>query len=143
MLNWGDGACTKLLLHHIISKPLADVGHPMQGIACLQDLEAPFFPFLSHRQGSGHASGSIMQSSTRSFKVRHRSQHSTYNTCFFSQQRNLLYKERPAIMINAIAAMETPNIILCSLASLSNTFVFDCVSLSKCLSIMSGECAVL
>mmetsp|Transcript_54286 Transcript_54286/g.174048 ORF Transcript_54286/g.174048 Transcript_54286/m.174048 type:complete len:306 (+) Transcript_54286:219-1136(+) len=45
--------------------------------------------------------------------------------------------------MKAMAAMETPNIIWCSLVSLSKTLLFDCVSLSRCLSIMSGECADL
>mmetsp|Transcript_94669 Transcript_94669/g.187584 ORF Transcript_94669/g.187584 Transcript_94669/m.187584 type:complete len:134 (+) Transcript_94669:180-581(+) len=133
------------MLHHIIAEPLADIGHPMRCTRLLAIPRGSFLPILCPQTKVSHASGSsiIIQASTSPVKVAHRSQQGIYKTCFFSQQRNLLYKERPAMMINAIAAMETPNIILCSLASLSSTLLLDCVSLSKCLSIMSGECAVL
>mmetsp|Transcript_23514 Transcript_23514/g.35186 ORF Transcript_23514/g.35186 Transcript_23514/m.35186 type:complete len:250 (-) Transcript_23514:376-1125(-) len=69
--------------------------------------------------------------------------HATQSTCFFSQHRNLLYKERPAMMMNAIAPKDTPNMVWCSLLSWSKTFRLDCVSLSRCLSMVSGECADL
>mmetsp|Transcript_148003 Transcript_148003/g.368882 ORF Transcript_148003/g.368882 Transcript_148003/m.368882 type:complete len:216 (+) Transcript_148003:132-779(+) len=45
--------------------------------------------------------------------------------------------------MKAIAAMETPNIFWCSFVSWSSTLVLDWVSLSKCLSMLSGECADL
>mmetsp|Transcript_89339 Transcript_89339/g.266455 ORF Transcript_89339/g.266455 Transcript_89339/m.266455 type:complete len:222 (+) Transcript_89339:145-810(+) len=45
--------------------------------------------------------------------------------------------------MKAMAAMDTPNIVWCSLVSLSRTLEFDCDSWSKCLSITSGEWADL
>mmetsp|Transcript_1775 Transcript_1775/g.4764 ORF Transcript_1775/g.4764 Transcript_1775/m.4764 type:complete len:222 (-) Transcript_1775:775-1440(-) len=45
--------------------------------------------------------------------------------------------------MKAMAAMDTPNIIRCSLVSLSKTLLLDCDSLSRCLSITSGEWADL
>mmetsp|Transcript_43894 Transcript_43894/g.113395 ORF Transcript_43894/g.113395 Transcript_43894/m.113395 type:complete len:210 (+) Transcript_43894:140-769(+) len=45
--------------------------------------------------------------------------------------------------MKAIAAMETPNIFWCSLVSWSRTLLFESDSLSKCLSMLAPELAVL
>mmetsp|Transcript_62762 Transcript_62762/g.177011 ORF Transcript_62762/g.177011 Transcript_62762/m.177011 type:complete len:220 (-) Transcript_62762:807-1466(-) len=47
------------------------------------------------------------------------------------------------MMMKAMARIENPNILWCSLVSWSRTLVCDTVSLSRCLSMLSDECADL